>query len=211
MGRGEDDLTAFVREALARGQSRDEISGILVAAGWPREQIVNALRNFAEVDFPIPVPRPRPQLSASEAFIYLLVFSTLCASATSLGSLLFSFIDRAFPDPALDANWSGYVVRRSVATLVIAFPIFVLASRHVRNMLAANPVRRASPVRKWLTYLAIYVAAIVVIGDLVAVVYNLLGGELTARFVLKALTVGLIGGGIVAWYLPDIRRDESES
>jgi len=102
-----DDLVGFIRDALARGLPRPQIENVLLRAGWNPEQVKRALGGFAEVDFPIPVPRPKPYLSAREAFIYLLLFSTLYVSAYSLGSLLFQFINRAFPDPVTPASADG--------------------------------------------------------------------------------------------------------
>jgi hypothetical protein len=54
------------------------------------------------------------------------------------------------------------------------------------------------------------VAACALIGDVTTLVYNLLGGELTVRFVLKVLTVGIIAGTAFTYYLRDLRRDEVE-
>ena len=95
-----DELQGFVKDGLARGVSRAEIEDVLLRAGWTAEQVRGALGAFAEIKFPIPVPRPRPYLSAREAFRYLVLFSTLYVSAFSLGTLLFQFINQAFPDPA---------------------------------------------------------------------------------------------------------------
>ena len=81
-----DDLTAFVKEALGRGLPRTQIEDVLQHAGWGPEQIGTAMSAFAPVDFPIPVPRPRISLSAREAFLYLLQFSTLYTVAYNLGA-----------------------------------------------------------------------------------------------------------------------------
>jgi len=48
------------------------------------------------------------------------------------------------------------------------------------------------------------------IGDFTSLVYSLLGGELTVRFVLKVLTVGVIAGTIFWYYLSDLRLDEKD-
>ena len=93
-----DELLDFVRDALGRGVPRVQIEDALRKGGWTTDQIRGALNAFAEIDFPIPVPRARPYLSAREAFIYLVLFGTLYASAFNLGSLAFDFINRAFPD-----------------------------------------------------------------------------------------------------------------
>ena len=65
--------------------------------------------------------------------------------------------------------------------------------------------------RRWLTYLTLFVAAAVLIGGVTGPVYNLLGGELTVRFLLKALTVGSIAGAAFWYYLSDLRTDEREA
>jgi len=66
-------------------------------------------------------------------------------------------------------------------------------------------------VRRWLTYLTLFVAALVLIGDFMAVVRGLLSGELVPRFLLKAAVVAAISGIVFRHYLDDLRRDESET
>jgi hypothetical protein len=58
--------------------------------------------------------------------------------------------------------------------------------------------------------LTLFVAASVLIADFTTLVYNLLGGELTVRFLLKVLTVGVIAGATFGYYLWDLRLDEKE-
>jgi len=50
-----------------------------------------------------------------------------------------------------------------------------------------------------------------VIGDLVSLAYNVLGGELTVRFFLKVLVVGVIAGTIFGFYMRDLRGEEREA
>ncbi len=210
MASGMQELEAFVREALLRGLPRPEIEQALLQAGWTIEQARNALSAFAEIPFPVPVPRRRPSLSAAEAFAYLLLFTTLYLSAYHLGSLLFDFIDRAFPDPTsrISDQWTIDAMRWSTASLVIAFPIFMVLSWHIHASITRDPVKRLSPVRRWLTYLTLFLAATILIADLTTLVYNALGGELTSRFVLKVATVGAIAGTIFGFYLRDVRQED---
>ena len=208
-----EDLTGFVREALNRGVPRDEIRSALSQADWSDEQIQAALRSFAAVDFPIPVPRPRPSLSAREAFEYLVLFGTLYMSVFSLGSLLFQFINLALPDPTWSQNRIDAIpntIRQSIAALVVAGPIFLYAARKNARAIALSPLKRTSPVRHWLTYLTLAIAASVLIGDATTLVYNLLDGEVAVRFLLKVLTIGGISGTVFVYYLTDLRQDEKE-
>lgn len=208
-----DDLSEFVREALNRSASRDEIRVVLLGAGWSEAQVTSAIEGFADVDFPIAVPRPRPSLSAREAFEYLVLFGTLYFSAFALGQLLFQFINLTFPDPL----WPEFrfvaitgAIRWSISSLVVSTPVFLFVAWSNSRKIEASPVKRASPVRRWLTYLTLAITASLLIGDCTSLVYNLLGGEMTMRFLLKAATIGAIAGTAFVYYLSDLRRDERE-
>ena len=208
------ELQLFVREALARGHSREAVAAALADAGWTPEQVRDALEAYAEVDFPLPVPRPRPYLSAREAFLYLLLFTMLYLSAFQLGSLLFDLIDHALPDAAeglRGADGRGGSMRWGVATLLVGFPVFLFVAGRLGGELARQPVKRGSMVRRWLTWLTLFAAATVLVGDLIALVYQLLGGALTLRFGLKVLVVGLIAGTVFGYYLHDLRADDGEA
>lgn len=203
-------LVNFVHEALRAGASRDETAAALNQAGWSEDEIRDALRLYAEVSFPVPVPRPRPQLSARDAFVYLVTFATLYLSAYHFGSLLFQFVNLAFPADA--TGTAGYALQRirwATAALVIAFPIFLYASYRISREIAEDPARRGSAVRRWLIYLTLTLASFIVVGDLISLVYGLLSGELTVRFVLKSLIVGVIAGAIFGFYLWTVRTDDA--
>jgi hypothetical protein len=203
-----------VREALARGESKQAIDAALAAAGWPAEQIRSALNVYADVGFPVPVPRPRPYLSAREAFLYLTLFTTLYLAAYHLGSLLFRLIEQAWPDPA-DAEYVvmnlAASIRWSTASVIIAFPVFLFIARHLGKELARSPAKRLSAIRRWLTYLTLFVAAVVLIADMTTLVNNVLGGELTLRFLLKVLVAAVIAGTVFGYYLWDLRKEEKEA
>jgi hypothetical protein len=206
------DLLEFTRQALGKGFARSEVQNILKQAGWAELDIKAATEAFASVDFPIPVPRPRPFLSAREVFLYLVLFSALYVGAYNLGSLIFEFINRAYPDPLqnrLFAN-SGDAIRWNIASVVVAFPLFLLMFRSVNRAAARDPIKRSSRPRRWLTYLTLFIAAVSLTGDLTYLVYNALGGELTIRFLLKVATVAVIAGGTFLYFLTDIRKEEQE-
>ncbi|HPB67363.1 MAG TPA: DUF5671 domain-containing protein [Candidatus Omnitrophota bacterium] len=207
-----EELLNFVRDALARGLPREQIEDALLKAGWESAQVKSAMTAYAEIPFPIPVPRPKPYLSAREAFMYLVLFTTLYISAFNLGSLIFQFIDRAFPDSAASSgyDYTREAVRWAVSSLIIAFPVFLYLSRLLNRAVKRDPAKRASKVRKWLTYITLFITASVIIGDLTALIYNFLGGEMTARFFLKVLTVGSIAGAVFGYYLRDMRAEETE-
>lgn len=207
---GDDRLLRFVESALERGVPRERIASSLTAAGWRPSEMEQALDAFADSDLPVPVPRPRPYLSAKEAFLYLVLFTSLYLWCWHLGSLAFELIENAFPDPSIIHRWSSGkdAIRWSAAWLVVAFPVFLALSWMLERAHRAAPAKRGSKVRKWLTYLTLYVAATVILADCATLVYNALGGELTTRFLLKVATVGILSGGVFGYYLTDLRSEE---
>ncbi|WP_440976963.1 DUF5671 domain-containing protein [Pseudoxanthomonas winnipegensis] len=207
------DLDRFVRDALLAGQSRQAIRAVLLQAGWSPEQLANVLDDYAEVDFPVPVPRPRASLSARDAFMYLVLFSLLYFLCYHLGSLLFDMINAALPDPADDGARLDFFActRFSTAALVIAFPAFAWLAGRLHREIRQAPIKRLSPVRRWLTYLTLFVSTLTLIGDMTALVYNLLSGEITWRFLLKVLVVAAIAGSVFGYYLRDLRSDEASA
>jgi hypothetical protein len=161
------------------------------------------------VEFAVPVPRPRPYLSARDAFVYLVLFTTLYLNAYHFGSLLFQLINRAFPDAATPYdNGVSQSIRWSVASIIIAFPVFLWFSAKIRGEVTRQPVKRQSAVRRWLTYLTLFVAAVVLICDLITLVDGLLGGEITVRFALKVIVAAVIACVVFGYYLWDLRGDE---
>ena len=156
-----DELTDFVKEALMRGIPPAQVEDVLLRAGWSRPQVRSALAGYAALEFPLPVPRPRPYLSPRDAFLYLVLFSTLYVSAWNFGSLAFQIINRLFPDPAAvdRAVYFRDAMRWSVASLVAAFPVFLYLQWSIERALRLDPAKRASKVRRWLTYVTLFVAA----------------------------------------------------
>ena len=205
------ELRGFIKEALERGHGREEIQRVLLEAGWQETEIRNGLSSFAEVDFSVAVPRPTPYLYAREAFLYLVSFIALYVAAISFGLLVFGLIDYSFPD-ALDVSdrYPSGGEATAIASVIVAFPLYLVLTRWLAQMVAADPERRQSLVRRWLTYLTLVVAAGIILGDLIALLANVLGGDPTIRFVLKAVSVLAVSGCVFGYYLWDMRRTEAE-
>lgn len=133
---------------------------------------------------------------------------SLYVSIGALLTLLFSVINAAYPDAASSyyyfAGDYGYTIRAAIATLLVFFPAYLVLTRIV------NKVRRAesgayTSFTKWLIYLSLVVGGGVLLGDLVAILLNFLNGELTIRFLLKAVSVFGVVGAAFAYYTLDAR------
>jgi hypothetical protein len=207
-----DRLESFVRDALSAGRTRDEIAGALSAAGWSAAEIDAALASWAQGPFSPPVPRPRAYVSAAEAFLYGLIFVALAMTAWHLTALLFQLVDRWVPDPgetvrALDNDG----MRLSIAFLVVFFPVFLLLNWRAERASRADPGKRRSAVRKWFSYVTLFLAALGLLGDLIAVIYAFLSGELTLRFALKAASVAAVAGAVLLYFRAELDEASSDA
>lgn len=146
-----------------------------------------------------------------DLFLHLLAIVSLYWASISFVTLLWQIINYIVPD-ALN-NYSYYyegllgLIRFSVSSLIIVFPVFILVSWYLNKIYAREYAVRESKIRKWLIYLTLFVAALVIIGDLVSVVNMLMGGEVTTRFVLKALSILVVAAAVFGYYLDDVRRE----
>jgi Domain of unknown function (DUF5671) len=206
-------ISEFIERARANGASDPSIVGILVARGWPEKEVYEALAVAYERLTGIEIPRRGSDgAAAKDAFFYLLVFSTLATWTCGLGWLAFTLIDHWFEDSLFSNGYypqmETYSIASSLATILVAFPIYLLVSRAIVSEERKHPEKLDSPVRKWLTYMALVVAAAVFMGDLIAALTTLLRGELTSRFVAKAFVVLVISGGVFFYYFAGVRKSD---
>lgn len=152
----------------------------------------------------------RMKAEPKDVFLHLLAIVALYTSAISFGSLLFDYINLAFPD-VLQGGFYTYTqalgsIRWSISALVVVFPVYIVTTWFLNKSYRKEPLRRSFRIRKWLIYLTLFVAALVIIGDIVGLIYNFLGGELTMRFFLKVVAVFFIAGSIFTYYTWDMKR-----
>lgn len=200
--KSEDLLSEFVHDALLSGRDPDQIAPVLSQAGWSDREVQTALEGWQMQPGLPPVPRPRPYVSAADAVVYGLLFLSLAMISWHIVSIGSAAIDRLLDDP-LDRYGAPASMRWSVAALVAFLPMFLFLNHRVNRASQDDPGRQRSLIRKWMASLTLLIAALVLLGDLVAVLYAFLNGELTLRFLAKAALVALIGGLVFAYY-----RDE---
>ena len=199
-----DQISEFVREAMAQGGNQDQIAQALADAGWSAPEIADALHGWQAAPGRPPVPRPRPYASATEALLYGLLFLSLGTVAWNICDLGMEVLDRLISDPSEGRyGLAGGALRWPIAALIVFTPLFLFLNRKVAAMAQNDAGRRRSLVRKWFASITLMVAVLVFLGDGIYVVYALLSGELTARFAAKAVLVAGVAALVLAYY-----RDE---
>ena len=142
-------------------------------------------------------------------FWFLTQFFALGVTAFSSGGLWFQFINKWFPTEIIYGQamqpFSQNVLKMQIASLLVAVPVFVILSVLIRRALVSGLLDVANKVRLWITYIILFATVAIAVGDLIRIVFSLLNGDFTARFLLKAAVVLMIVCWIFIYYWLEIR------
>ncbi len=200
-------LNDFITHARKKGMDHATIRLLLVSSGWKEKDVIAAM---SEESLDMQVPTPPEIGSARDAFLHLLTFTALYSSVISVMMLFFEFVNLLLPDPALGENYynvnndSSYI-RWLLAVLIVSFPLLAFLWRTLHREFVAHPEKLATGVRRWLTYFTLFVTACALVGDGIALVFSLLQGEWTMRFLLKVIIVAVLAGVPFSYYFSVLR------
>lgn len=151
-------------------------------------------------------PTMKPKVGPKDFFLWLGAMATLYASVISILTLYFQYIDRLFPDPL--AYWvdpySG-AIRFAIATLIVVTPLYLYLTRKLNADIRGNPEKKELWVRRWIIFLTLFIGGLTIAIDAVMLINEFLGGDLTTRFLLKALAVFVVVSGFFWYYLSDLK------
>ncbi|MEK7503057.1 MAG: DUF5671 domain-containing protein [Patescibacteria group bacterium] len=161
------------------------------------------------------MPEITKKVSAKDFFMQLGAMVALYASAISFTMLIFEYINVLHPDPLgiggyYDTYGSFRSIRWSISLLIVVFPLYVWLSWFLEKSYKKHPEHRKIWIRRWLTYLTLFIAAGIIIGNFVTLIYNGLGGELTMRFILKVITMFFVTGSVFGYYLWNIKKHQDD-
>src|SRR5688572_572989 len=145
-----ENLMRFIEHARQKGIDHPTIFLLLRATGWKERELAEA---FASSELTMPIPERAGVGSASDAFFHLLAFTALYIGAISLISLCFTYIELAFTDPAEPASTYAFQaaqssIRASMATLIVAYPLFLLVWWYLLREVRRSPAKAMSGVRR---------------------------------------------------------------
>ncbi len=144
--------------------------------------------------------------SAKDFFINLGAIIALYATVVSLVDLLFTVINKAYPQITNGYNYYGsQAISWPVATMIIFFPIYLLLMWLLAKDYINSPEKRNGGIHRWLTYITLFIAGLTIAIDLITALYYFIDGqELTTGFLLKILVLLVIASGIFSYYLFDV-------
>lgn len=142
---------------------------------------------------------------------FVLQLGSLVSLYLSLSFLIvlgFGIINKMFPDAAdmyyqVEAYQSD--IRLGIAMVIVFFPTYIFLTRTVNRMRRNDKGGQYLSLTKWLVYLSLLIGGGALLGDVVAVIMTYLNGEITQRFILKALAVFFVIGAAVHYYILDAR------
>jgi hypothetical protein len=200
----DDALLPFVQKAKAHGIADESLVGVLRQNGWSERRIYRALSEYYAGALNVSIPsRPGSTENARDAFLYLLNFITLGFWTVALWQIWDDLVKRWFPDALSLPAYSSLRedIAWQIAIIVVTFPLFVVIHALIERELSRRPELYFSPIRRWLTYVALVLSAITIVIDAALMIQSWILGHLSAHFILDTVALLAIGGGVFAYYL----------
>ncbi|HRH55408.1 MAG TPA: DUF5671 domain-containing protein [Candidatus Paceibacterota bacterium] len=154
-----------------------------------------------------PVVAPsRSKTTPRDFFLWAGAVIALYGSVISLTTLLFEYVNHAFPDPlAYSGDMYGGAVRAAMAGVIVLVPTTLILLRIIRKSIEKDAGKAEVWVRRWALVLTVFIAVAVILVDLITLITTFLGGELSVRFGLKVAVVLLIALGVFMHFLADLK------
>ncbi len=139
-------------------------------------------------------------------FFWAGLLVALIGSVISFTTLLFSYINFAFPDPlAYYGDPYGGSVRVAMACVIVFIPTTLVLAHLIRKTIINEAGKANIWVRRWALGLILFVATLAILIDLITLIMTFLGGELSIRFGLKVLVVLLVAAFMFLHFLADLK------
>lgn len=146
------------------------------------------------------------KVTPKDFFLWVGAMVALYGSAIAFITLLFQYINYAFPDPLgysyVDPFSGG--MRFAMASLIVLVPVAIALMRLIRNDIKETPAKSELWIRRWALMLTLFITGAAIVIDLIVLINNFLGGDLTTPFILKVLVVLSVAGLAFMHFLADL-------
>lgn len=150
-----------------------------------------------------------PQSAARNFFLYLLMFIGLYVTAVSATGVVWQLINLYSQSPIdvyLTPETVKDVLRGFLSALIVSAPLYLFLAVKLNGEVKMHKEVAESAIRRWLTYITLLAAAIIVLVTLIVLVNKLLDGDTTTRFVLHVVDVLAFSGSVFGYYLWDLKQ-----
>lgn len=149
--------------------------------------------------------------SAKDVFLHLFSMVTLYVSVISFLIVIFQIINITIPD-VVQRDFLYYkdsakkLLRGGLSFLVVMFPAYILSVKYLKKDYLFQGEHVGLRIRTWLTYLTLFLSSTLILFTLGITLNTYLEGEMTARFLLKVLSVFFVAISAGLFYLKDVRE-----
>jgi len=143
-----------------------------------------------------------------EFFFHLGATLALYIGVAALINLAFSIVDFIYPD-VLAGYFDSSSIAWPISMLIVLVPVLYILEWLILRDIKRLPERAQIWVSRWRTYLTLFLAGAIIVGNLIALIFTYLNGEISTRFVLKVSIFLILSGAIFLYYL--LRRITSRS
>ncbi|MEM7439491.1 MAG: DUF5671 domain-containing protein [Pseudomonadota bacterium] len=198
------DLSEFVRGEIAVGRDKADIRTKLLSADWTETEVERALSKWqADADAGA-VPRPLRSMAARDAIFYLTLFTALGVLIGTIIPIGFLLVEYWLPESYDRPNRVRMSdVRWLISTLIVFAPVFWVLDTFDAKGLRTDAMRKHLSVRRWLSGIALFAAAMTFMVDAIWVIHAYLDGQMTPRFLLKSGLVAALASYVFLYFLRD--------
>lgn len=147
--------------------------------------------------------------SPRDFFLWAGTLIALYGSVTAFLTLAFSYISYAFPDALSYAYSNGTYsgqVKVSMAVLIVLAPLTILLLSLIRQTITEDEGKANIWARRWAIVFTLFMTVAIAAIDLITLISTFLGGELTARFLLKVTIILLVAAFFFMHFLADLKN-----
>ena len=158
----------------------------------------------------------RPKLNIGFFFLSLGILISMITSVVSFLTLVFSTLDKQFPDILNSTFQYGYstydfeTIRASLATLIIFFPLFILISYFWKKFTKGEMGSTDETIKKWLIYIVLFLSSLVIAIDLVILIKYFVSGEISERFIYKVIVTLITAFLIGSYYILLLKKSSKK-
>jgi hypothetical protein len=218
------EIVSYITSAKSQGVSENEIIERLQKLGWSKENITQAFATLPQNVAPPTNTSQQLQSSAPsqspgmwDAFEHILLFISLYIMTTVIGFILNYFVDKWFPGiPDASSSYSYLssqadsqliLLRGYLAALIVSVPLFSFFFLDITKRTFKNPLIRHIRSRKILIYLTLIITFLILVGEVIALIFTLLNGNVSLNFILHFLVTLVVSGIVFLYYLWQVKED----
>ena len=146
----------------------------------------------------------KTKMSPKDFFLHIGALFVLYVGFGTLITLIFRIIDAKFPN-SLNFFYTPSISWQ-VASLLVLTPVYLILMWLISKTYAEDSSKKNLGIRKWLTYLTLFISAVIVIGNLITLLFYFIDGQtITTPFLLKALSLFALALLVFSYYFLDLR------